>query len=293
MDHQPVHILSYHRPKSQSTFIVSRQHGNGTATPVYEVARLSSKPNLSISRIQPAYQPAPPPPPPPPPPPAQYGYPPHPYYQQQPQPYPPPGPFPPQQFPMQQPPYLMNQPPPTRTTIGTVTLSSMSSKITLSIHHIAEVKMKRPDFLASGHQFTHPRHGTLEWKESDLFEKRFKLVDSNKTVLARFDKWKVPDQQLQQQQQQQQQQSNSSFWGGSSSSKQTKTKTKKKKKKKKKGWAFQVFVNADPELLDWIVVSGLGVVEYRITSDKEWEEELLGDDDDDDDDDSVWSALLG
>lgn len=66
------------------------------------------------------------------------------------------------------------------------------------------------------------------------------------------------------------------MWGGSSSS----------TKKKKKAWAFQIFVNADPELLDWIVVSGLGVVEYRITSDKEWEEELLGNED-------GWSALLG
>lgn len=132
--------------------------------------------------------------------------------------------------------------------------------------------MKRPDFLASGHRFTHPRYGTLEWKESDLLEKRFKLVDSNKIVLARFDKWKLPEQQ------QQQQQPKSSIWGSSTSS--------SSKKKKKKAWAFQIFVNADPELLDWIVVSGLGVVEYRITSDKEWEEELLGDDD-------VWSALMG
>ncbi|KAE8366807.1 hypothetical protein BDV27DRAFT_124809 [Aspergillus caelatus] len=250
---QPVQLLSYQRLKSKSTFIISLQHGNGTATPIYEVACLSSNPNLSISRIQPTYhqqqqqqQP-------------QYGYPPapHPYYQQH-------QPYPPQQYPINNPPII--------TTIGTVALSSMSSKITISIHNIPEVKMKRPDFLASGHRFTHPRYGTLEWKESDLFEKRFKLVDSNKTVLARFDKWKLPEQQ-------QQQQSKSSIWGSSSSS----------SKKKKKAWAFQIFVNADPVLLDWIIVSGLGVVEYRITSDKEWEEELLGNDDDDD----VWSALLG
>jgi hypothetical protein len=144
----------------------------------------------------------------------------------------------------------------------------MSSKITLSIHHIPELKMKRPDILASGHQFSHPRYGTLTWKESDLFEKRFKLVDSNKTVLAHFDKWKLPEQQ--------QQQSKSSIWGGSSS------------RKKRKAYAFLIFVDADPELLDWIVVSGLGAVEYRIVSDNEWEKELLGDDDDE-----VLSALLG
>ncbi|KAB8268775.1 hypothetical protein BDV30DRAFT_230434 [Aspergillus minisclerotigenes] len=257
---QPVQLLSYQRLKSKSTFIISLQHGNGTATPIYEVACLSSKPNLSISRLQPAYQQPPPPP--------QYGYPPAPntYYQQH-QPYPPPTQFPPQQYPMH-PQYPINNPPPTKTTIGTVSLSSMSSKIAISIHNIPELKMKRPDFLASGHQFTHPRYGTLEWKESDLLEKRFKLVDSNKTVLARFDKWKLPDHQRQE--------SKSSMWGGSSSS----------SKKKKKAWAFQIFVNADPELLDWIVVSGLGVVEYRITSDKEWEEELLGNED-------GWSALLG
>ncbi|KNG86078.1 hypothetical protein ANOM_006252 [Aspergillus nomiae NRRL 13137] len=266
---QPVQLLSYQRLKSKSTFIISLQHGNGTATPIYEVACLSSTPNLSISRLQPAPQQQPPyghPPAP------QHGYPPapHPYYQQH-QPYPPlppPSPYPPpQQYP------VYNHPPPTRTTIGTVSLSSLSSKITLSIHNIPEVKMKRPDFLASGHKFTHPRHGTLEWKESDLLEKRFKLVDANKTVLARFDKWKLPDHQRQQ--------SGSSFWGGSSSS--------KKKKTKKKAWAFKIYVNADPELLDWIVVSGLGMVEYRITSDRELEEELLGDDDDDD----IWSALFG
>ncbi|KAE8141179.1 hypothetical protein BDV38DRAFT_279619 [Aspergillus pseudotamarii] len=246
---QPVQLLSYQRLKSKSTFIISLQHGNGTATPIYEVACLSSNPNLSISRLQPTYQQQQPPP--------QYGYPPapHPYYQQY-------QPYPPQQY------SINNPPPPTKTTIGTVALSSMSSKITISIHNISELKMKRPGFLASGHRFTHPRYGTLEWKESDLFEKRFKLVDSNKTVLARFDKWKLPEQQ---------QQSKSSIWGSSSSSSLS---------KKKKAWAFQIFINADPELLDWIVVSGLGVVEYRITSDKEWEEELLGNDD-------VWPALLG
>lgn len=126
----------------------------------------------------------------------------------------------------------------------------MSSKITFSIHNQTDLKMKRPDFLSSSHQFTHPRFGKLSWKESDLHDKKYKLLDSNKTVLARFDKLKTADQQAK-----------SSLWGSSS--------------KKGKSWAFLIFVNADPEFLDWIVVSGLGVVEYRITSDREWEQALI------------------
>lgn len=69
-------------------------------------------------------------------------------------------------------------------------------------------------------------------------------------MLARFDKLKTADHKAK-----------SSLWGSSS--------------KKGKTWAFSIYVNADPELLDWIVVSGLGVVEYRITSDREWEKALL------------------
>lgn len=126
----------------------------------------------------------------------------------------------------------------------------MSSKITLSIHNQTDLKMKRPDFLSGSHQLTHPRYGTLSWKESDLHDKKYKLLDSNKTVLARFDKLKTADHKAK-----------SSLWGSSS--------------KKGKTWAFSIYVNADPELLDWIVVSGLGVVEYRITSDREWEKALL------------------
>ncbi|KAB8232798.1 hypothetical protein ETB97_000158 [Aspergillus alliaceus] len=252
---QPVQILSYQRHKSQNPFTISLQHTNGTATPIYE-ALTSSSPNLTIFRLQPGYQQPP-----------QYGYAPSPapapYYHQQPyQNYgQPPYGYPPQQqqpygYPPPPPPqqYSGIPPAPSKTTTGTVTISSMSSKITLSIHNTPELKMKRPDFLASGHRFSHPRYGTLEWKESDFLEKRFKLIDSNKTVLARFDKWKLPEQQR----------------VGS---------------KKKKAWAFSIFVNADPEFLDWIVVSGLGVVEYRISSDKAWEEELFGEDSD------LWDAL--
>ncbi|KAF7596450.1 hypothetical protein BBP40_001757 [Aspergillus hancockii] len=269
MDQQPHQILSFQRLKSNKPFTVSLQNGNGPAIPLYDVAPSSSKPNLTISRLQPVYPQHPPPP--------QYGYAPGtpgPYHQHP--HYPPPPHFHPQQYPMapqypMSPPLYQQPPPPSQTAkteIGTVSLSSMSSKITLSIHNIPELKMKRPDFLASSHQFSHPRYGTLTWKESDLFEKRFKLVDSNKTVLARFDKWKLPEQQ--------QQPSKSSLWGGCSSG------------KKRKAYAFLLFVNADPELLDWIVVSGLGVVEYRIVSDKEWEKELLGDGEDE-----VLSSLLG
>lgn len=110
--------------------------------------------------------------------------------------------------------------------------------------------MKRPDLFSSSHQFTHPRYGTLSWKESDLHEKKYKLLDSNKNVLARFDKYKPADQKTK-----------SSFWGTSS--------------KNGKGWAFSIYVNADPELLDWIMVSGLGVVEYRVASDRAWGEALI------------------
>ncbi|KAE8152684.1 hypothetical protein BDV25DRAFT_137627 [Aspergillus avenaceus] len=123
---------------------------------------------------------------------------------------------------------------------GTVTLSPHSSKITLTMHASpAAIKLKRRDFLASGHRFTHPRFGVLEWKETDLFRKRFKLVDANKAVLARFEKWEVSPE-------------------------------------KRKVAAFLVYVRVDAEMLDWIVVSGLGVVEYRVVSDREWEEELWG-----------------
>lgn len=97
--------------------------------------------------------------------------------------------------------------------------------------------MKRPHLLASGHRFSHPELGPLEWKEEDLIRKRFKLVDQNKNVLARLGKWNSQSQE-----------------------------------EEKKSYAFLVFVDADSELLDWIVVSGLGAVEYRMSSDKEWEE---------------------
>jgi hypothetical protein len=126
----------------------------------------------------------------------------------------------------------------------------MSSKITFSIHNQTDLKMKRPDFLSGAHQFTHPQYGPLSWKESDLHDKKYKLVDSNKNVLARFDKYKPAEEKAR-----------SSLWSSSS--------------KKGKGWAFSIFVNADPEFLDWIVVSGLGVVEYRIVSDGAWEEALI------------------
>jgi predicted metal-dependent hydrolase len=125
----------------------------------------------------------------------------------------------------------------------------MSSKITFSIHNQKDLKLKRPDFLSSAHQFTHPRYGTLSWKESDLSDKKYKLLDSNKNVLARFGKLKSVEQKA-----------SSSLWGSLS--------------KKGKDWAFSIFVNADPEFLDWIIVSGLGVVEYRITSDRAWEEAI-------------------
>lgn len=127
----------------------------------------------------------------------------------------------------------------------------MSSKITFSIHNQKDLKLKRPDFLSSAHQFTHPHYGTLSWKESDLSDKKYKLLDSNKNVLARFDKLKSVEQKT-----------SSSLWGLSSS-------------KKGKDWAFSIFVNADPEFLDWIIVSGLGVVEYRITSDRAWGDALV------------------
>ncbi|OOQ88523.1 hypothetical protein PEBR_12503 [Penicillium brasilianum] len=259
---KPVQILSFNRVKSNSTFTISVHHGDGTVTPLYEVLASNLEPNLTISRLQSVY--APPQQLPPIPSQHSYGYAPpaqpspYPFQQQQPHQYQ--TTYFPQQYQPQQPlqpqpqqyhPYQMPTPPQqTRTPIGTVTLSSsMSSKITFSVHNQTDLKLKRPDLFSSAHQFTHPRYGTLSWKESDLHDKKYKLLDSNKNVLARFDKYKPAGQTT-----------ISSFWQSS---------------KHGKSWAFSIYVNADPEFLDWIMVTGLGVVEYRITSDRAWGEALV------------------
>ncbi|THC91195.1 hypothetical protein EYZ11_009344 [Aspergillus tanneri] len=239
---QAVQTLIIPRPNLEGPFTVYALQYNGAAVPQYYVEASKSKPNLIISRFQSA--PAPPPPQP-----MGYGhghgYGQPPYYQPPPQPH---GYMPANPYGHYYPPQPA-APPPSQVRVGTVAVSSLSSKINLSIHNIPELQMKRPDILSSGHRFPHPRLGNLEWKEEDLFKKRFKLVDQNKTVLARFSKWKT-------------QQPNTMLPDG-------------------KKYAFLIYIQADPELLDWIVVSGLGAVEYRIKSDKDFEKAMKGSDDDD------------
>ena len=140
---------------------------------------------------------------------------------------------------------------------------TFSSKIECTLHG-TDIRLARKDPLPSGHNFTHPKFGTLKWTESSVLGSGVELFCENKAKIARFRKRLNNDKRGS---------------GSASEDLGLEKKTKRRLMKTAMNYApmvkttsgFEVYVPLDEKAMNMVIVTGLAAAEYRRRSNEEWD----------------------